>query len=181
MRHALKGRKLNRTSAHREAMLSNMVTSLFRHERIRTTHPKAKEARRMAERLITRAKGGTLHARRLVHRVIRDNEVLGKLFAELAPRYKERNGGYTRILKLGRRAGDNAPMSILELVDRVETTPAAEEPKAEAHDHADHEGHEHAEEKPKAKRAKKAPKAEAAPEAAEAEKKPAKKSKKKAE
>src|SRR5687768_8474760 len=113
MRHAIKGRKLNRTSAHRKAMLANMVTSLFRHERIRTTHPKAKEARRMAEKLITRAKDDSLHARRMVFTLIRDNEVLGKLFAELAPRFKTRPGGYTRILKIGRRAGDNAPMSIL--------------------------------------------------------------------
>lgn len=161
MRHALKGKKLNRTSAHRKAMLANMVTSLFRHERIRTTHPKAKEARRMAERLITRAKDGSMHQRRMAFALIRDREVLSKLFDELGPRYKERNGGYTRIVKIGRRVGDNAPLSILELVDRAEAAPAESEgkdkegkgaTKAEAHDH---EGHDHAHEEPKkAKRAK---------------------------
>lgn len=117
MRHRIKGRKLNRTAAHRRAMLRNMATSLFRHGRIETTTAKAKELRPYAERLITLAKRGDLHARRLAARKIADRQVLGALFEDIAPRYSERPGGYTRILKLGARKGDAADMSLIELVD----------------------------------------------------------------
>ncbi len=117
MRHRIKGRKLRRTAAHRRALLRNMVTSLFRHGRIETTTAKAKELRPYAERLITLAKRGDLHSRRLAAQKIADREVLGALFEEIAPRYTERPGGYTRILKLGNRKGDAAEMSLIELVD----------------------------------------------------------------
>ena len=116
MRHRKKGRKLQRTASHRRAMLRNLATSLFRHERIETTTAKAKELRPYAERLITLARRGDLHARRLVARKIQDREVLGKLFDEISPRYAERPGGYTRILKLGNRKGDAAEISLIELV-----------------------------------------------------------------
>ncbi|HIA73807.1 MAG TPA: 50S ribosomal protein L17 [Gemmatimonadetes bacterium] len=116
MRHRKKGRKLQRTASHRRAMLRNLATSLFRHERIETTTAKAKELRPYAERLITLARRGDLHARRLVARKIQDREVLGKLFDEIASRYAERPGGYTRILKLGNRKGDAAEISLIELV-----------------------------------------------------------------
>ena len=116
MRHQNTGRKLNRTSSHRKAMFSNMATSLFEHERIRTTDAKAKEIRRVAEKLVTLAKKGDVSARRLVARTVRDPEVLKKLFDDIGPRYAERAGGYTRIVKIGHRAGDNAPMSLIELV-----------------------------------------------------------------
>lgn len=116
MRHRIGTVKLGRTSAHRRAMLRNMVTSLFREERIMTTVPKAKECRRVAERMITFAKRGDLHARRQAARTVQDNEVLKKLFDELAKRFSERPGGYTRILRTGFRAGDNADMSLLELL-----------------------------------------------------------------
>ena len=117
MRHKRKGRKLGRTSAHRKAMLANMVTSLFEHEKIKTTEPKSKELRRTAEKLITLAKRDNLHARRLAAKTVRDKEILSKLFDEIAPRYQDRNGGYTRIMKLGPRFGDAAPMTIIELVE----------------------------------------------------------------
>ena len=116
MRHRKKGRKLQRTASHRRAMLRNLATSLFRHERIETTTAKAKELRPYAERLITLARRGDLHARRLVARKIQDREVLGKLFDEIASRYAERPGGYTRILKLGNRKCDAAEISLIELV-----------------------------------------------------------------
>ena len=111
-----KGRKLQRTASHRRAMLRNLATSLFRHERIETTTAKAKELRPYAERLITLARRGDLHARRLVARRIQDREILGKLFDEIASRYAERPGGYTRILKLGTRKGDAAEISLLSLI-----------------------------------------------------------------
>ena len=117
MRHAKKGRKLSRTASHRKATLRNMATSLFRHGRIETTTAKAKELRPFAERLITLARRGDLHARRLAAQKIQDRQVLGNLFDEIAPRYAERPGGYTRILKLGTRKGDAAEMSLIELVD----------------------------------------------------------------
>ena len=117
MRHRKKGRKLQRTASHRRAMLRNLATSLFRHERIETTTAKAKELRPYAERLITLARRGDLHARRLVARKIQDREVLGKLFDEISTRYAERPGGYTRILKLGNRKGDAAEISLIELVN----------------------------------------------------------------
>ena len=118
MRHRQSGRQLNRNSSHRKAMFKNMACSLFRHEIIRTTLPKAKELRGVAEPLITRAKNDSLANRRVVFDRIRDKEMVGKLFAEIAPRYKERPGGYIRILKCGYRAGDNAPMAFVELIDR---------------------------------------------------------------
>lgn len=116
MRHQKSGRKLGRTSSHRKAMLANMATSLLQHERIKTTDAKAKEVRRVAEKLITIARKGGLANRRLAYRTIRDQAVLAKLFEDIGPRYVKRPGGYTRILKLGYRRGDNAPISIIELV-----------------------------------------------------------------
>jgi large subunit ribosomal protein L17 len=127
MNHRKTGRKLSRTSAHRKALLRNMVTSLFEHEQIRTTDAKAKELRGVAERMITLGKRGTLHARRQALQTIRSKEVTSKVFDELADRYRERPGGYTRVIKLGQRAGDAAPMSIIELVDRGEGGAHAEE------------------------------------------------------
>ena len=117
MRHRKKGRHLNRTAQHRRAMLRNMATSLFKHGRIETTLAKAKELRQFAEPLITKAKRGDLHSRRLVARKIKDGEALAKLFDEIGPRYAERPGGYTRVVKLGHRAGDAADVAIIELVE----------------------------------------------------------------
>jgi large subunit ribosomal protein L17 len=117
MRHRKKGRKLSRTASHRRATMRNMATALFRHGRIETTTAKAKELRPYAERLITLAKRGDLHARRLAARRIQDHEVLGRLFSDIGPKYNERPGGYTRILKLGPRQGDAADMALIELVD----------------------------------------------------------------
>jgi large subunit ribosomal protein L17 len=116
MRHLNSGRKLGRTTEHRTALFRNMATSLFRHERIETTDAKAKELRSFAEKLITLAKRGDLHARRQAYQDIRDQEVLAKLFGDIGPRFKARNGGYTRIIKSRIRRGDNAPISIIELV-----------------------------------------------------------------
>jgi large subunit ribosomal protein L17 len=118
MRHQKSGRKLNRTSSHREAMFKNMASSLIKHELIRTTLPKAKELRRVAEPLITLAKTDGVATRRLAFSRLRDKEAVGKLFVELGPRYSERPGGYLRILKCGFRPGDNAPMAYVELVGR---------------------------------------------------------------
>ena len=118
MRHQKSGRKLNRNSSHRKAMFKNMTASLIEHELIRTTLPKAKELRRVAEPLITLAKKDTVANRRLAFARIRNNAAVAKLFAELGPRYQERPGGYLRILKCGNRPGDNAPMAYVELVDR---------------------------------------------------------------
>ncbi|MEX1221047.1 LSU ribosomal protein L17P [Pseudidiomarina planktonica] len=120
MRHRKSGRQLNRNSSHRKAMFSNMASSLVRHEVIKTTVPKAKELRRVVEPLITLAKQDSVANRRLAFSRTRDSEVVGKLFNELGPRYQERPGGYTRILKCGFRAGDNAPMAYVELVGRPE-------------------------------------------------------------
>ena len=127
MRHQNSGRQLNRNSSHRKAMFKNMASSLFRHELIKTTVPKAKELRRVAEPLITKAKVDSVANRRYVYDRIRDREMVGKLFAELGPRYKARPGGYLRILKCGYRAGDKAPMALVELVDRPIEESAAEE------------------------------------------------------
>lgn len=121
MRHRKAGRKLNRTTAHRKAMLRNMVTSLLEHERIVTTVPKAKEARRVADKMITLGKRGDLHARRQALAYIRSDEVVNKLFNELSEQYSERQGGYTRIIRTGTRVGDAAPMAIIELVDYQES------------------------------------------------------------
>jgi large subunit ribosomal protein L17 len=117
MRHRHKGRTLSRTASHKKATMRNMATSLFRHERIETTTAKAKELRPFAERLITLGKRGDLHARRLAGRLIADRQVLGKLFDDIGPRFAERPGGYTRILKLGNRRGDAAEMALIELVN----------------------------------------------------------------
>ncbi|MEO6407886.1 MAG: 50S ribosomal protein L17 [Burkholderiaceae bacterium] len=130
MRHGHGLRKLNRTSAHRLAMLRNMCVSLLRHEAIKTTLPKAKELRRVVEPLITLGKEATLAHRRLAFDRLRDREIVTKLFNELGPRYAARPGGYTRILKMGFRVGDNAPMAFVELVDRPE--PAESDTVAEA-------------------------------------------------
>jgi large subunit ribosomal protein L17 len=117
MNHRKKGRRFNRTTEHRKMMMRNLATSLFLHGRVETTTAKAKELRQFAEPLITRAKRGDLHARRLVGRYIQDDVALGKLFGEIGPRYIERPGGYTRVRHLGHRAGDAADMAIIELVD----------------------------------------------------------------
>jgi len=118
MRHRLSGRQLSRNSSHRKAMFRNMASSLFQHEVIKTTVPKAKELRRVVEPLLTRAKVDTLANRRVVFDRISDRDMVTKLFNELGPRFKDRPGGYLRILKCGFRAGDNAPMAIVELLDR---------------------------------------------------------------
>jgi len=126
MRHRKSGRQLNRNSSHRKAMFKNMASSLFRHEIIRTTLPKAKELRRVAEPLITMAKEDSVANRRLAFSRLRDKEMVSKLFNELGKRYQSRPGGYLRILKCGFRSGDNAPMAIVELVDRPAGDDAAE-------------------------------------------------------
>ncbi len=162
MKHRVVGRRLDRTTEHRTAMLRNMATSLFRHERITTTTPKAKELKRFADKMVTLAKKGSPHARRIANRDVRDVEVLNKLFGSLADRFKARPGGYTRIVRVGNRHGDNAEMAVIELLDRApaeapvegkgeksEKKPAKAEkaPKAKA-------------EKPAKAKAEKAPKAE---------------------
>ena len=121
MRHRKSGRKLNRTSSHRTAMFRNMTVSLFEHEQIKTTLAKAKELRRVAEPLITLGKDASLANRRLAFNRLRDRVVVGKLFDDLGVHYKERPGGYLRILKCGNRVGDNAPMAYVQLVDRAST------------------------------------------------------------
>jgi len=163
MKHRVAGRRLDRTTEHRTAMFRNMVTSLLRHERIVTTTPKAKELKRIADKIITLAKKGTPHARRNAHRDVRDVEVLQKLFGSIADRFKTRPGGYTRLVRVSRRAGDNAELALIELVDRA---PAAAE-----------EGEEKAGKKAKPA-AEKAPKAPKAAKAEKAEKKPPKGAKK---
>lgn len=128
MRHKVAHRKLQRPTAHRLAMLHNMVTSLLEHERIETTVPKAKEARRMAEHVITLGKRGGVHNVRSAQKIVRNREVLKKVFGELKDRYAKRAGGYTRLMRGGFRRGDAADVAILELVDRPEVAPAAEKP-----------------------------------------------------
>jgi large subunit ribosomal protein L17 len=127
-RHANTGRKLSRNTSHRKALLDNLVRAVILEESIRTTTPKAKETRRVVERVITKAKANTLAARRIVHRTVRDQAALAKLFETIGPRFKARPGGYTRIIHTQNRLGDNAPMSILELVEKSEK--AAPEQKA---------------------------------------------------
>jgi len=127
MRHRLGLRKLNRTSSHRLAMLRNMTVSLLRHEAIKTTLPKAKELRRVAEPILTLGKNPSLANRRLAFARLRDREIVTKLFDELGPRYAARNGGYSRILKFGFRKGDNAPMALIELMDRPAGIEAVED------------------------------------------------------
>ncbi len=128
MRHLNSGRNFSRTTAHREAMFRNMAASLFKHELIRTTLPKAKELRRVAEPLITLAKKDGVANRRLAFARLRDKQAVGKLFVEIGPRYLARPGGYLRILKCGFRSGDNAPMAVVELVDRTRGEAAAAAP-----------------------------------------------------
>ena len=118
MRHGMSGRKLNRTASHRKAMFANMAVALLKHEQITTTLPKAKELRPVVEKLITLGKRGGLHARRQVLAVLRDETITGKLFTTLGPRYADRAGGYTRVLRNGFRYGDAAPLAVIELVDR---------------------------------------------------------------
>ncbi len=132
MRHLKAGRRLSRTTEHRQAMLSNLVTALLEHERVETTREKAKEARQWAEKIITLAKRGDLHARRLTSAVVRSKKVVGKLFGELKERYQDRPGGYTRIIPLGFRVGDGASLSVLELVGRPEKLPKAKKKKKPA-------------------------------------------------
>ena len=135
MRHRRQGKQLSRTASHRKAMLRNMVTSLFEHEAIKTTVPKAREARRVAEKLITKAKKGDLHSRRLAARYIRSDTVVKKLFEEIAPWYADRPGGYTRIIKIGNRLGDGGEIGRLELVktgDALEADIKAREERAQA-------------------------------------------------
>jgi large subunit ribosomal protein L17 len=117
MRHLKQGRKLGRTTAHRKALLRNLATALLEHERIVTTEPKAKELRRVADKLVTLGKRGDLHARRQALQVVRSNAVVRKLFNDIAPRFAERQGGYTRVLRLGYRPGDAAAMAVIELLD----------------------------------------------------------------
>jgi large subunit ribosomal protein L17 len=136
MRHGLSGRKLGRTTAHRKAMFANMAAALIKHEQITTTLPKAKDLRRVVDRLITLGKRGNLHARRQAISVLQDSELAQKLFGPLAERYSARNGGYTRVMKAGFRYGDAAPMAVIELVDRdpdakgLDSGPIAEGPVA---------------------------------------------------
>jgi large subunit ribosomal protein L17 len=120
MRHRRSGRKFNRTASHRQAMFANMAAALVKHEQIITTLPKAKDLRSVVEALITLAKRGDLHARRVVASRLRDEAMVAKLFETLGPRYQSRSGGYTRVLKAGFRYGDNAPLAVIELVDRDE-------------------------------------------------------------
>jgi len=170
MKHRVVGRRLDRTTEHRTAMFRNMVTSLFRHERITTTTPKAKELKRFADKIVTLAKRATPHARRIAHRDVRDVEVLNKLFGPIAERFKARPGGYTRLIRVGRRAGDNAELAVIELVDRAPAEASEGEEKAAAK----------GEKKPakaKAPKAAKPEKAEKAEKKAKAEK-PEKKAKK---
>jgi large subunit ribosomal protein L17 len=131
MRHLNAGRKLNRSAAHRKALFRNLVTSLLQHEHVRTTDAKAKELRRVADRMITLGKRGTLHARRQALSYIRSRTVVTKLFDEIAARFRARPGGYTRLVKVGPRHGDAASMSVVELTDRGETARAEAERKRE--------------------------------------------------
>jgi large subunit ribosomal protein L17 len=167
MKHRIAHRRLDRTSEHLQALLSNLVTALITHEQIRTTLPKAKEARRVAERLITLSKDGSVHRRRRVARTIRDKTALQKLFGTLGPRFLTRPGGYTRIIKIDNRVGDNAPMAILELVERTPKAAPEKEPEETKDQKAGLE--KSAAPKAKAEKPAKAPKAEKAAAAPKAE------------
>lgn len=134
MRHRKAGRKLNRTASHRKALFANMSAALIKHEQIITTLPKAKELRRVVDRLISLAKKGTLTSRRLAAARIRDEAMAKKLFDILGPRYKERNGGYTRVLKAGFRYGDSAPMAVIEFVDRDESARGQDSGPVQVHE-----------------------------------------------
>ncbi len=148
MKHRVAGRRLDRTTEHRTAMFRNQVTSLLRHERIETTTPKAKELKRIADKVITLGKSGSAHARRIAFRDVRDGEMIEKLFGPLAERYAKRAGGYTRIVRIGRRAGDNAEVAMIELTERAPAEAPAEK------------GEEKTEKKAKAPKAEPAEKAE---------------------
>jgi large subunit ribosomal protein L17 len=140
MRHRKSGRKFSRTSAHRKAMFANMAAALIKHEQIKTTLPKAKDLRRVVDRLITLGKRGDLHARRQAVAAIGDRAMVSKLFATLGPRYAERNGGYTRIIKAGYRFGDSAPVAFIELVDRDPEAKGLDSgPLPEAEEELEHE------------------------------------------
>ena len=139
MRHRKSGRKLNRTSSHRKAMFSNMAAAIIKHEQITTTLPKAKELRRVVDRLITLGKKGDLHSRRRAMAIIKDKALTEKLFTSLADRYNDRHGGYTRVLKAGFRYGDSAPVGILELVDRDEDAKGQESGPVNIDEEADEE------------------------------------------
>ncbi len=167
MKHRVAGRRLDRTTEHRTAMFKNMVTSLLRHERIVTTTPKAKELRRIADRVITLGKQGTPHARRRAYRSVRDVEVLEKLFGSIADRFKARAGGYTRLVRVARRAGDAAELSVIELTDRQAESPGKDQGGEKAAEKAKPAGKKAAKETPPKK------------EKAAAEKKPEKKAAKK--
>lgn len=159
-RHANAGRKLSRNTSHRKALLDNLVRAVILSESIRTTTPKAKEARKLVERVITKARKGTLAARRVVHKTVRDQAALAKLFETLGPRFKERPGGYTRIIHVQNRVGDNAPMSILELVEKSEKTEPEKKAPPEKKAAAKESGEASAEKKPaKQKKSKKEPEA----------------------
>ncbi len=127
MRHRKSGRKLNRTASHRKAMFANMAAALINHEQITTTLPKAKELRPFVDKLVTLAKRGDLHARRIAISRVRDEAMVKKLFATIGPRYEDRHGGYTRVLRAGFRYGDNAPVAVIEFVDRDESAKGAED------------------------------------------------------
>ena len=127
MRHRKSGRKLNRTSSHRKAMFANMAAALINHEQITTTLPKAKELRPFIDKLVTLAKRGDLHARRIAISRVRDEAMVKKLFEAIGPRYEDRHGGYTRVLRAGFRYGDNAPVAVIEFVDRDESAKGAED------------------------------------------------------
>lgn len=132
MRHRVAGKKLNRTPSHRRALFRNLVTALLQHEAVRTTDAKAKELKRWGDRMITLGKQGTLHARRRAAAIVQSRSVVKKLFDELAPRYGARSGGYTRVVKLGVRVGDAAPVSLVELVDRPGSEPESAKKKPQA-------------------------------------------------
>ncbi|MDI6776431.1 MAG: 50S ribosomal protein L17 [Syntrophales bacterium] len=121
MRHGKSGSKLGRTTSHKKAMLRNMVTSFLKYEKIKTTDAKAKELKKVVEKMITLGKKGNLHARRQALSYVRDRKVVGKLFTDLSDRYHDRNGGYTRTIKIGNRTGDNAPISVIELIDEKQS------------------------------------------------------------
>ncbi len=168
-RHANTGRKLSRNSSHRKSLLQNLVRSVILEESIRTTTPKAKEARRLVERVITKARENTLASRRVVHKTVRDQAALAKLFETIGPRFKARPGGYTRLIHVQNRVGDNAPMAILELVEKSEKTEKTEPEKKPA---SDKKAEEKKTEAAADKKAEK--KTEAAAAAQAGEKKPAK-------
>jgi large subunit ribosomal protein L17 len=144
MRHMNQGRKLNRTSAHRKALFRNLVLSLVKHERIKTTDAKAKELRGFADRMVTLGKRGDLSARRLAFNFMQSRDAVKKLFDEIAPRYKERAGGYTRVVKYGFRRGDAAQLSIIEFTGLEEKAPSRKRPRRKKEGVDEHEGHRHA-------------------------------------